>query len=695
MMSAPQPPSTIDSAAVSADQASNPARRTFLRAGASSTLAALATSPLAACGGGDDTAPPPAPPPPPQAENPPLPTARFADNRALLSEPTLQNPGADSVRVVWFSETAAGKHTVRAGTNLEREFTATTTKMSRMLEDSGSQVFQRITSTLTLPQARDVYRHEAVVTGLTPGQRVPYVAISEFEGTRVRSGQYTLQATPPAGQALKILLTSDQQNNPMAAANFQKVAETIGPVDAVLFPGDFVSQPNRASEWFDRVSISNPSFFQSLQGTMQRWNPGSVYKGGEILQHAPLFGCLGNHEYPGRWRPTVNNINTMDGDPQPRWFAELRYEQQKAALNPTNDPAVREQWIADNSFEFNTYREMWSLPEGSEGPEGKAYYGVRFGDVFIISLDANRIWRSWNAVDRGKFTERWPQGATQVTQNTDEWGFGDFTFRPFAKGSQQYQWLEQTLQSEACRSAKYRIVLSHQTMAGLGDNAVPVHAEIRATIELTDGSLIGPFGASEFPARWPQIQAALDASRVKFVRYEYPLAGDQWKNDIEPLLQANNVQLVHTGHSHLWNRCTAGKLHYLESANVGNSFGAMYFATAQTGTSASQGPRGTQPGNAAWRSATVATTPPRTALEWNPADYPTHGEPHGRPMIQPTLVNPMKSLEGRPEDLPFVASNLLTSFSILDTGTGLVSSYVFDTRTGSGQVVKFDEFLLA
>ena len=663
----------------------NANRRNFLRVSGVTTAATVMAGGLAACGGGDDA--PAAGTPPPAAAL--LATAQFKENRALLSEPMLQNPGADSVRVVWFSEIETGKHTVRIGKDFDKEFTATTTKMSRMLEDGDSQVFQRITFTLSLPQARNVYRHEVIVTGLKPGQRVPYVAITEFGTMKLRSGQYTLQPLPVAGQPLKILLSSDQQNNRMAAANFQKVMELIGPVDAVLFPGDFVSQPNRASEWFDRVSLNNPSYFQSLQGTMQRWNPGAVHKGGEVLQHAPLYGCLGNHEYPGRWRPTVNSINTMDNDPQPRWFAEARYEEQKATLNPTNNPAFREQWIADQSFEFNTYRDMWSLPEG---PEGKAYYSQRFGDVFIISLDANRPWRSWDASARGKFTESYSATAGQVTQDADAWGFGDFTFRPFAKGSQQYTWLESTLKSEACRTAKYRIVLSHQTMAGLGDNAVPVHAEIRATVELMDGSLIGPFGASEFPARWPTIQAQLTAKQVKFVRYEYPLAGDQWLADIEPLLLANNVRLVHTGHSHLWNRCVVGKLNYLETANVGNSFGAMFFETAQTGTSASQGPRGTQPGNIAWRNNTVANTPPRTKLEWTATDYPTFGEPQKRTMVMPTIMNPMKTMEARPTDLPFIASNLLTAFSVLDTATGLVTSYVFDTRTDAGAVVKFDEF---
>ena len=590
-----------------------------------------------------------------------------------------------------------------------------------MLEDSGSQVFQRITSGLTQPQTRAVFRHEALVTGLLAGQRVPYVAISEFANQAVRSGQYTLQPLPAAGQRLRILLSSDQQNNAMATANFQKVIETIGgPVDAVLFPGDFVSQPNRASEWFDRVGGTgnanfqgNPSFFQSLQGTMQRWNPGSPYRGGEVLQHAPLYGCLGNHEYPGRWRlntatnnagnPLSVSINNMDNDPQPRWYAEWRYEQLKSTVNPSNDPALRARWIEDNSYEWTTYREMWSLPAG---PEGSCYYAQRFGDVFIIALDANRVWRGWGPTERGKFTERFDNAVGRVTQNADEWGFGDINFRPFGRGSQQFAWLQQVLQSEACRTARHRIVLSHQTMAGLGDNAVPVLAEIRATVELTDGSLIGPFANSEFPTRWPEIQAAIDARRVRFVRYEYPLAGDIWRNDIEPLLQAANVHLVHTGHSHLWNRVRVGNLNYLETANVGNSFGAMFFDTPQSGVSAGQGPRGTQPGNAAWAAQTTAPVAAnaggaaRTALSWNAADYPTHGEPHGRQMIQPSLINPMRTMDRRTtpwteRDLPFVASNNLTTFSILDTGTGTVSSYAFDTRSPESAVVKFDEFSLA
>lgn len=714
-------------------------RRRFLRTTAATPLALAGPALLAACGGGDGDAtaatgpagadgtgagaaagsPTGAPNAGPGLRA--LPEATFSTERSLLSEPMLQNPGPDSVRVVWYSENEGGRHSVRVGEGLDREFVATTTRMSHMLEDSGSQVFQRITGTWTVPRERRVFRHEALITGLAAGQRVPYVAVSEVDDRAWRSGRYTLQPLPRAGQPLKILLTSDHQNNPMASANMQKMFETVGVVDAVLFPGDFVSQPNRASEWFDRVGgggnanfPGNPAFFQSLQGTTRRWNPGAPYEGAPVLQHAPLYGCLGNHEYPGRWRmdPRTDNpgnplpvtINNMDNDPQPRWYAQARYEARKAQVNPADDPALRDKWIEDNSFEWTTYREMWSLPEG---PEGKAYYGARFGDVFVLALDANRVWRGWGATERGKFTERFVNADGRVTQNADEWGFGDVNFRPFGRGSTQHQWLEQVLQSEACRTARWRIAISHQTMAGLGDNAVPVQAEIRTTVELADGTLIGPFQAGDWPAQWPTVREALARNTVRFVRHEYPRDRDQWLTDIEPLLLQHGVHLVHTGHSHLWNRTTAqGRLHYLEASNFGNSFGAMFFEAPQQGVSASQGPRngGNVPGGTNWVSQTTAPVAanaggrPRTTLTWNAADYPIAGEAHGRPMALPTLANPMRSVDRRAaawpaeQDLPFVASNNICTFSVLDTATGVVSSWCFDTRDAAAAPVKFDEF---
>jgi hypothetical protein len=48
--------------------------------------------------------------------------------------------------------------------------------------------------------------------------------------------------------------------------------------------------------------------------------------------------------------------------------------------------------------------------------------------------------------------------------------------------------------------------------------------------------------------------------------------------------------------------------------------------------------------------------------------------------------------QGQP--LPYVSSNHITVFSILDTETGTVDSYRFDAKQPEQGVVRFDQFLL-
>jgi hypothetical protein len=474
----------------------------------------------------------------------------------------------------------------------------------------------------------------------------------------------------------------------------------------VFLAGDFVDNPHRASEWFDRhdpawlntptqpnrprFPNARPPFFPSFQGRYQEVFPEFPYRGGRILQHAPLFGSIGNHESPGRWQPNerirlngqeiVATIDHMDNDPQPRWFAEAKYEQImrfNPQFNPTNDPRIREQFIRENSFEHTQYFEMWNHPQ--DGPQGESYWWYRMGNTCVISMNVSRVWRTWNInADRGKFTE-----FPSELNNPDDWGFGDMWFERFNRGSEQYRWLEGTLARPECQQAAYRVVIGHQTMFGLGDNSLPVMANPRVTIRFRLGTDTRELRL-EYPVnldRWNrEIQPLANEGRIVEVRYEYPASFDEWRNDIEPLLQQHNVQVVHTGHSHVWNRARAGNLNYLESSNVGNSFGAFW-----------TGPNGV------WRarfSGQFADELARPNSRWNPADYARTGDQHGRRPEMPTLFNPMREMEGTAEPMPFVDSNNVTVFSILDTRTGAVSSYVFDTRFPDSPVRKFDEFFL-
>lgn len=561
----------------------------------------------------------------------------------LLTDPFLQLPEAGSVNVVWFTEFEGTRHNVMAD---GAEFEAETTKLSRMAEDEKSRVGEQTEDAQVYEgyTPRDIWRHEATVSGLTPGERVPYSVTSVMaDGTEVTSDTFTLTPLPEAGQALSILLTSDHQLMPMTTANLEKVAETAGTLDAVFLAGDLINVPDRASEWFDdnRVTESRGGpFFQNLQGRANRVleydGVSTTYTGGEIIQHAPLFPIVGNHEVMGRLNK-ANDTTIQFNDPQPRAAAEARYERFADTINPEGDPAVRDAWIRDNSFNSISYEEIFSLP--ADSPGGETYYALQFGDVYLIGLYATRIWRTPSLDDgaRGKYRE-----ALTDLDMPDNWGYGDFIFEDLSVDSAQYTWLQAQLESEAFQASPYKIVMMHQGPHGLGDNYNPVFANPEQVLDYDeDGRLAG-------------------------VRYEYPIESDILINDIEPLLQEAGVQLVHSGHSHLWFRMKDETgIDWLETSNVGNSYGCYLEGYKE---------RSNVPGDE----------------RFDAGNYALTGDPHGLEPIMPGIEAFWTNDAGEP--LPCVDSNEITTFSILDTGTGTISSYYFDTRQPDSDVVKFDEF---
>jgi len=333
----------------------------------------------------------------------------------LLTDPFLQLPTENSVRVVWFTEFAGSQHRVAYGENLYKTAVASTSKLSRTQEDQHSRVGNQTQDgqVYQQPVKRNIWRHEAEVTGLTPGIRVAYRVISVREdGESVSSDVFTLASTPRPGTAARILLTSDHQIKPMVAANLQKVVETVGQVDAVWFAGDLVNVSDRASEWFD--DHRGGAFFPCLQGhaDYQMENNGVKisYVGGEIIQHAPMFTCIGNHEIMGR--VGCGSLNDDFDHTIPREVAKKLYGEQS---------------LKDNSFNTDTYEEIFTLPESQEG--GKTYYAVSFGDVRLVVLYVTNMWRTPNldAEARGKYRER-----TADLQNPENWGYGQHIYEPIA-----------------------------------------------------------------------------------------------------------------------------------------------------------------------------------------------------------------------------------------------------------------------
>lgn len=553
----------------------------------------------------------------------------------LLTDPFLQLPTPTTVRVVWFTEFAGTGHTVTYGKHLNRQATATTSKLSRTREDQKSRVGSQTQDNPVFqkPTLRHIWRHEAEIGGLTPGERIPYRVTSVREdGESFSSATFTLAPAPLPGTPLKILLTSDHQVMPMVAANLQKVGETVGKIDAVFFAGDLANIPDRASEWFD--DSRGNAFFPCLQGRanyeLEKNGIKTVYTGSQIIQHAPLFPAAGNHEVMGRFS-TESNLNEQIFDSFPRAAAEELYAPNAKRWNPTDDPEVREAWLKDNSFNTNTYEEIFSLPQSGKG--GGKYYAVTFGDVRLVTLFITNMWRSpsLDATAKGRYRER-----EEDLNNPTAWGYGQHIFEPIAKGSAQYQWLEKELNSAEFKQAKYKVVMFHHPPHTLGDNIVPAYTEPVQIIERhEDGS-------------------------IKAIRYEYPKDKDYILRDVVPMLESAGVRLVFFGHSHLWNRFVSDAgTHFLESSNVGNSYGAAFGDKK------------------------------RVVPEGYKEDYVALGDPNGLQPVVPAIA-PLRGENG--ELVPYIASNDITVFSIFDTGAGTVISYYFDTREPAPEVVKFDEF---
>jgi Calcineurin-like phosphoesterase len=549
----------------------------------------------------------------------------------LLTDPFLQNPTATTIKVVWFTEFAGCQHLINYGENLNQTAIATTTKLTRTREDQKSrvgnqsedgQIYQK-------PTIRDIWRHEAEVTGLTPGIKIDYYVTSIIEEKHsINSDVFTLAPLPTPNQPLKILLTSDHQIKPMVAANLQKVVETVGQVDAVWFAGDLVNICDRASEWFD--DNRGNAFFPCLQGKANYQIDGDGFKirytGGKIIQNAPMFTCIGNHELMGRYA-RKDSLNGEFDDTIPRQIAKELY----------GDNLEKDK-LKDNSFNTNTYEEIFTLPESKEG--GKTYYAVSFGDVRLVVLYATNMWRfaTTESGRKGKYGE-----VEADLNNPENWGYGQILYEPIYQGCLQYNWLEKELNSSEFQQAKYKVVMLHHPPHTLGDNIVPPYTEPVQIIEEDN------------------------TGNIKAVRYEYPKNKDYLIRDIIPLLEAAKVQLVFFGHSHLWNRFVSDSgMHFLETSNVGNSYGAAY-------------------GNRKRENI------PIMGDDNCSMNYVAIADPNGLEPVIPTIA-PILDEDGKP--MPFISSNQISVFTIFDTGTGLVSSYRFDTYKVDGEVIKFDEFKL-
>lgn len=554
-----------------------------------------------------------------------------AGSASFLSDPFLQNPGNTYVRVVWFTEGKANDNKVLLFENgvdqpATREFKASAIKLSTLRGGSSKDTSNDASI------SREIYRYEAIVDDLPlytgqPGEKIPYCVMSDGN----MSNAYYLQAKAQPGTGMKILLTSDLQLKEMCAANYQKVYETIGLVDAVLVNGDLVDVADSAYNWFD----SDNSFFKVMQGKASHDTNGTVYSGGPLIQYAPLYASIGNHEVMGRFSDT-GSLQDHFNDPMTKDYANGKL----LALSSIMSDGDKEKYIENNSFNTTAWEEILSLPRSKSGDE--RYYTVTIGDVSVIVLEMARIWRGNFVSSKSKYSEE--PGATY-----DNYGFGQHIFEPVTEGSAQLSFLKEALQDSEFQNAKYKMVMYHFDSHSIGSNNIPAYTNPVAS------SITDPI------------------TGLDMTIYDYPIENDYIKNNVEPLLEQAGVDFVFTAHSHIYNRFkTSSGMNILQSSNVGNTYGTYYNNGATRVDSAPSTFRKED-----WRYSI------RSA--WDSKNYIMEGDPLGLTPIQPQIGN-------TPDGGPYIASNSITEFSIFDTSTGCVTSYVYDTKHPENGVKEFDQF---
>ncbi|GIG87089.1 metallophosphoesterase family protein [Plantactinospora endophytica] len=289
--------------------------------------------------------------------------------------------------------------------------------------------------------------------------------------------------------------------------------------------------------------------------------------------------------------------------------------------------------LVRRSWDVTTYEELFPYPRSAAG--GPRWWSRTIGDVHLVTLFVTSIWRPAGPVGRGKFQE----DVADLTR-PERWGHGQFVFEPVHRGSAQYRWLERELTSAQARAARFRVVMFHHPSHGLGGNSAPPYTDPVQTVERDPGT-----------------------GEISAIRYAYPLAEDHILRDLEPLFSAAGVHLVHNGHAHVWNRFrNPAGVNWLETSNVGNNYGAYDVSSGES-----------------------------RPLPAGP-DHVLQGDPGGLPAVVPTIA-PLTGPTGAP--LPYVASDDITVFSVLDSVAGVVRSYRFDTREPDSPVLLFDEFPLA
>ena len=328
--------------------------------------------------------------------------------------PYLQNPAADALTVMWFSESsAAGQIAFR------RTGEWTTAEVPAVLAGTLDYHSSETTSPPPLP-----YSHRARLTGLLAGTAYEYVVTQD--GVAITN---TFRTAPPRDRAVRFVVYSDSETEPESTGSRAAWPQPGGSTSR-LYP---VDQTRGYLENLRLMAARAPDFvviagdLTQAGGEQRDWDEFWRHNAGTLNGLAgavPIMPAMGNHEYYGGTRGSYSQ--------------------------PASEQSVAK---------YLTYFEMPA--NGAANPShNERYYRVDYGPVTLLVLDLCNGDDTTPAKDTSAYLTT--SGGSQAPD--------------FNPGSPQYAWLEAQLAS-AQTNSQFTFVAFHQAPYSVGPHGVAGEAQ--------------------------------------------------------------------------------------------------------------------------------------------------------------------------------------------------------------------------
>ncbi|MEJ2384790.1 MAG: metallophosphoesterase [Xanthomonadales bacterium] len=338
-------------------------------------------------------------------------------DEAFRVTPYVQNPSADAVTLIWFSNRGSPGE-VRWG---PADDDATAMLTSQPQADDALRYHALELDAPEPPLAHPVtapWRHEVRLSGVRPG--VGYTWRVTQDGARA-SGRFRVPAETDS--ALRFIAFADSETEPESTGKFSNWPDAAGNKRAYL-----VDQTDGYAANLGVIAERKPDFI-AIAGDL-------VQSGGEQRDWDEFWRHIAPLAASTFVMPTLGNHDYFAG---PQGFGRYATEDSERAVAK--------------------YRSYFSLPGNGSGvaDDDERYYALRWGPVSLISLDLNN-----GRPNRGSSDTNWHLLGAGEGGVAPDW----------QPGSRQHRWLKDALEA-ARRDSAFTFVMFHHCPYSSGPHARP------------------------------------------------------------------------------------------------------------------------------------------------------------------------------------------------------------------------------